>query len=40
MPNVSFFALPGLNHIEAFMRSDLVIPLIQSFINNGLHHYS
>jgi pimeloyl-ACP methyl ester carboxylesterase len=31
-PNVTFFSLPGLTHIEAFFRPDLVLPRIREFL--------
>jgi hypothetical protein len=31
MPNATFFSLPGLNHPEAFFRSDLVLPHVAQF---------
>jgi pimeloyl-ACP methyl ester carboxylesterase len=30
----SLVSLPGLNHLEVFQRSDLVIPIIAEFLNN------
>jgi pimeloyl-ACP methyl ester carboxylesterase len=32
MPNATFFSLPGLNHPEAFFRSDLVLPRVRQFL--------
>lgn len=32
MPNATFFSLPGLNHPEAFFRSDLVLPHVTKFL--------
>jgi pimeloyl-ACP methyl ester carboxylesterase len=32
MPNATFFSLPGLNHPEAYFRSDLVLPHITQFL--------
>jgi pimeloyl-ACP methyl ester carboxylesterase len=32
MPNVTFFALPGLVHAEALFRSDLVLPHVTEFL--------
>jgi len=32
IPNATFFSLPGLNHLEAYMRSDLVLPHIKKFL--------
>jgi pimeloyl-ACP methyl ester carboxylesterase len=32
MPNARFFSLPGLNHAEAFFRSDLVLPHVIEFL--------
>lgn len=32
MPNATFFSVPGLNHPEAFFRSDLVLPHITQFL--------
>jgi pimeloyl-ACP methyl ester carboxylesterase len=31
IPRVSFFSLPGLNHCEAFARSELVLPRVTGF---------
>ena len=30
--NATFFSLPGLNHIEAVFRSDLVLPCVREFL--------
>ena len=32
MPNVTFFSLPGLGHVEALSRSDLVLPHAREFL--------
>ena len=32
MPNATFFSLPGLGHLEAMMRNDLVLPHIKEFL--------
>jgi pimeloyl-ACP methyl ester carboxylesterase len=32
MPNVTFFSLPGLSHVEALSRSDLVLPHVKQFL--------
>jgi pimeloyl-ACP methyl ester carboxylesterase len=32
MPNVTFFSLPGLSHVEAVSRSDLVLPRVKQFL--------
>ena len=32
MPRVRFLSLPGLNHISAMMRSDLVVPYVKEFL--------
>lgn len=32
MPNVTFFSLPGLGHVQAIDRSDLVLPHIKKFL--------
>lgn len=32
MQRASFVPLPGLNHAEAFMRSDLVVPVVKDFL--------
>lgn len=32
MPNATFVSLPGLNHAEAFFRSDLVLPHVTKFL--------
>jgi hypothetical protein len=32
MPNVTFFSLPGLGHIDAFFRSDLLLPHVTEFL--------
>jgi pimeloyl-ACP methyl ester carboxylesterase len=31
-PNATFFSLPGCNHIDAFARSDLVLPHVSAFL--------
>ena len=32
IPQVTFFSLPGLNHCEAFARSELVLPRVTAFL--------
>lgn len=32
MPNVTLASFPGLNHIECFLRGDLVLPHVQQFL--------
>ena len=32
MPNAAFVSLPGLNHAETFIRSDLVLPHVTEFL--------
>lgn len=32
LPNASFFSLPGLNHIQGAVRSDLVLPEVVRFL--------
>jgi pimeloyl-ACP methyl ester carboxylesterase len=32
MPNVTFFSLPGLGHVDVLFRSDLVLPHIAQFL--------
>jgi pimeloyl-ACP methyl ester carboxylesterase len=32
IPRVTFFSLPGLNHCEAYLRSDLVLPRVARFL--------
>ena len=32
IPRVTFFSLPGLNHCEAYARSELVLPHVTSFL--------
>jgi pimeloyl-ACP methyl ester carboxylesterase len=34
MPNATFFSMPGLNHPEAFFRSDLVLPHVAQFLRS------
>jgi pimeloyl-ACP methyl ester carboxylesterase len=34
MPNVTFFALPGLGHSEALLRSELVLPRVIEFLDS------
>ncbi len=34
IPNVTFISFPGLNHLEAFSRSDLVLPDVLKFLNS------
>ena len=33
MPNAGFFALPGLGHAAAFLRSELVVPRVLEFLD-------
>ena len=33
IPRVIFFSLPGLNHCEAYARSELVLPRVTGFFN-------
>jgi pimeloyl-ACP methyl ester carboxylesterase len=33
MPNATFFSLPGLGHVEALLRNDLVLPHITQFLH-------
>ena len=35
MPNSTFVSFPGLDHIEAFVRSDLVLPYITKFLEKA-----
>ena len=37
MPNVTFFSLPDLGHVEAMARSDLVLPHITKFLATVPH---
>ncbi len=32
LPDVTFFSLPGLNHVQAAFRSDLVLPHVKEFL--------
>jgi pimeloyl-ACP methyl ester carboxylesterase len=32
IPHVSFFSLPGLSHLQAFVRADLVLPRVTPFL--------
>jgi pimeloyl-ACP methyl ester carboxylesterase len=32
LPDARFFSLPGLNHIQAAVRSDLVLPYVVEFL--------
>ena len=32
MPNVTFFSLPGLGHVDTLFRSDLVLPHVMQFL--------
>jgi pimeloyl-ACP methyl ester carboxylesterase len=34
IPNAEFVSLPGLDHVQAFVRSDLVIPHVKKFLVN------
>ena len=36
MPHVTFVSLPGLNHAEAFMRADLVLPHVTKFLQTTI----
>jgi pimeloyl-ACP methyl ester carboxylesterase len=38
MPNAAFFTLKDLGHLEAYARSDRVLPLIQKFLGNVKLH--
>jgi|TARA_B100000809_G_scaffold249941_1_gene281821 pimeloyl-ACP methyl ester carboxylesterase len=33
MPTARFVSLPGLNHMESIARTDMVIPMVKSFLN-------
>jgi pimeloyl-ACP methyl ester carboxylesterase len=35
MPNARYVALPGLNHLTAFIRSDRVVPTVRRFLAAG-----
>jgi pimeloyl-ACP methyl ester carboxylesterase len=35
MPNATFVSIPGLGHVEAFLRSDLVLPHIAKFLERA-----
>ena len=35
LPNATFVTLPGLDHFAGFMRSDLVVPHIQKFLEKN-----
>lgn len=35
MPRATFLSLPGLNHLDAYVRSELVIPPIREFLSAG-----
>ncbi len=37
MPSATFVALPGLNHIESFFKSELVIPHVAAFLKEIRH---
>jgi len=37
MPNVTFFSLPGLGHVEAMAHSELVLPHITTFLATVPH---
>ena len=32
MPNATFVSLPGLDHLQAFERSDLILPHVKKFL--------
>jgi hypothetical protein len=32
IPQVTFFSLPGLNHCDAYARSELVLPRVTGFL--------
>jgi pimeloyl-ACP methyl ester carboxylesterase len=36
MPNARFFSLPGLNHVQAFLRVDLLLPRVKDFLEKDL----
>ena len=38
LPEEALVSLPGLNHLQAFQRSDLVIPIIADFLEKQKHH--
>ena len=38
LPEGSLVSLPGLNHLQAFQRSDLVLPIIADFLEKQKHH--
>jgi pimeloyl-ACP methyl ester carboxylesterase len=33
MPAARFVSLPGLNHMESIARTDMIIPMVSSFLN-------
>ena len=33
MPTARFVSLPGLNHMESIARTDMIIPMVSSFLN-------
>jgi pimeloyl-ACP methyl ester carboxylesterase len=35
IPDVQFFSLPGLNHLQAFVRSDLALPHVTAFLRRA-----
>lgn len=35
IPNAAFFFLPGLGHVDAFLRSDLVLPHVIDFLHRA-----
>ena len=35
MPNAAFVPLEGLDHLQAFLRSDLTVPLVRAFLARG-----
>ena len=35
IPDAEFFSLPGLTHLPAFFRSDLVLPRVTAFLRSG-----
>jgi len=38
MPNVAFFSLPGLGHVDTFFRIDLVLPHVTQFLATVNRH--
>jgi len=37
LPAEAFVTLPGLTHLQSFQRSDLVVPIVQSFLDGLIH---